>query len=329
MSLNPMVPGVFSAQAPYAMIAQALADASEPLDAMCLGLTWTYCKSQRGLGFAMSPGLPSRTLAWPGTVRGRATGDVAGWLSSWDPFEACVGLAAANAAINGPCNPVLQQAEPLACATPSANLSVFEYFRPRLEGKKVVIIGRYPGLDTLTTGMQVSVLERVPGVSDLPDPAAEFMLPEADWVFITASSLANKTFPRLAQLSQQAVTVLMGPSLPWLSGWADFGIDYLAGVQVVNPEAAMQIAAEGGGMRLFGDGVRYALADIGLVRMQALKQEIASCYERRLQLKNQMTQWYEAGNTSRFPDYSALLAIDETLSRLDLCYKRQWDARCA
>jgi uncharacterized protein len=76
-------------------------------------------------------------------------------------------------------------------------------------------------------------------------------------VFLTATSIVNKTFPRLVELSQNAKLVLMGPTLPWLPELADMGINYLAGVAVTQPEALRQTIAEGGGTRIFDTGVQY------------------------------------------------------------------------
>jgi len=68
----------------------------------------------------------------------------------------------------------------------------------------------------------MQVLERQPGPGDLPDPMAEYLVPEADWVLLTAISIPNKTFPRLAELSHDAKLVLMGPTVPWLEEPAEF-----------------------------------------------------------------------------------------------------------
>jgi len=87
----------------------------------------------------------------------------------------------------------------------------FEHFLPQLKDKKVVVIGRYPGIERYAEAFNLSILERQPVHNDFPDPACEFLLPDADWVFLTASSITNKTFPRLAELAQNATTVLMGP----------------------------------------------------------------------------------------------------------------------
>lgn len=219
-----------------------------------IGLTWTLCRAD-GLGLCMSPGVPTRTLSWSGTLTQRTIAEVAPWVQAWDSYQACVGMAAINAAINGT-SPLVAQAQPLVPTGPG-NLAVFEYFLPRMRGQRVVVIGRYPGLGAYEQELGLTVLERQPIASDLPDPACEYVLPEADWVFLTATSIANKTFPRLVELSQRARIVLMGPTVPWLAEFADMGIAYLAGVAVTDPLALRQTIAEGGGTRIFETGVQY------------------------------------------------------------------------
>ncbi|MEW6445811.1 MAG: Rossmann-like domain-containing protein [Pseudomonadota bacterium] len=323
----------FDPHAPYACLLDAVGSSGRAdvgVDSVMLGLTWTSCRAGGGFGLAMSPALSTRVLPWPGTLAGRPLGELASWVRAWNPHEATVGLAAANAAINVPGNALMALAEPLERDTDdsaSGNLAVFEYFRPRLSGLKVAVIGRYPGLERVLEGLDATVLERAPGEGDLPDPAAEYLLPQADWVFLTSTALINKTFPRLAALSRDAVTVLMGPSTPWLAEWSVFGIDFLAGVRVVDAERAGRVVAEGGGTRLFGEGLHYAVADIGQARMAALKAEIAETYARITALKAEMTAWYGGGNTRRFSGYSDLSALEKRLSRLDSAYTRQWNAR--
>lgn len=321
--------------APYRMLELRLATLAgeqpgaimEPVQRLSVGLTWTSCRSAGGLGFAMTLGGQTRVLPWPGTIAGKPLPELADWLfSRWDPIETAVGLAAVNAMINRPTNSLLQAAEPVTAEGPG-NLSVFTHFRPRLDRRKIVVIGRYPGLDTLLEGLDVTVLERLPGSGDLPDTAAEYVLPRADWVFLSATTLMNRTFPRLAALSRNAVTVLMGPSTPWLADWADYGIDFLAGVEVTDPDRAEQTAMEGGGTRLFENGVRYRIADIGQARMDGVKQEIAGLYARREKLKQDMNAWFEGGADRPFPGMRDLESLDLKLSGMDMLYKRLWDAR--
>lgn len=319
------MPAPDAATAPYDFVRQSAVECEDVVERACIGLTWTTCRTPNGLGFAMSPGIASRTLPWPGTLEGRPLLDLAAWFTSWDPFEATVGLAACNAALNNPGNVLMKDAVPVRSQAPG-NLAVFEHFRPRLKGQRITIIGRYPGIDSVLEGLDVTVIERQPGAGDLPDPAAEFVLPQSDWVFITATSLINKTFHRLCELSSDAVSVLMGPSTPWLAGWSDYGIDYVAGVQITDADKAEQIAAEGGGTRLFEGGVYYAVADISENRLTTLRIEIQQTVERRNVLKSQMSEWYDSGNKGRFPAFDELEDINSKLSRLDTCYKRLWDA---
>lgn len=233
------------------------AGGAEPVQRLCLGLNWTVAQVADSCGFAFSPKQVPRTLSWAGTLAGQQSDRLRPWLLSWNSVEAAVGLAVLNATVNRD-SACLRAAQPLRGEAPG-HLRVFAYFRPQLEGRRVIVIGHYPGLDQLWADLPYQCLERNQQDGDLPDAAAEFVLPHADWVFITASSLANKTLPRLLELSRHARVVLMGPSLPWLEGWREFGVDYLAGVCVLDASGAQQVAAEGGGTRLFAGPVEYAL----------------------------------------------------------------------
>ena len=245
----------------YDLLLDHAAATDDVAEDLVMGLVWTLCRGAHGTGLAMTPAAAPRTLPWPGTLAGRALAQLAPWLRDWDPHTASVGLAAVNAVINTADNPLLGRARPLDRHAPG-NLAVFAHFLPQLAGRRVVVIGRYPGLDALARELDVTVLERQPGPGDLPDPACEYLLPQADWVFLTASSLANKTFPRLAELARGATTVLMGPGTPWLAELAAFGIDHLAGVGITDPEQLRRTVAEGGGTRLFEGGVHYRLASL-------------------------------------------------------------------
>ncbi|WP_020159884.1 DUF364 domain-containing protein [Methylobacter marinus] len=294
---------------------------------LTVGLVWTACKAQRDgdsvLGLAMSPGLPTRTLAWPGTLAGKTLGELAGWITDWEPYKATVGMAAINCSLNARELPAGLTLQP----TPGlGNLAVFEHFLPQLQGKKVVVIGRYPGIERYAEQIDLHIIERQAMHGDYPDPACEFLLPDADWVFITASSLINKTFPRLAELARDAVTVLMGPTVPWLPEFHDFGIDYLAGIEVTNSDSLYRTAAEGGGVRIFENGAHYRIVELNPVNSMAwLKAQIAQCYAEKEQLTQAMEAWYGASRPGRYPAFTRLSQITTRLSRMDSSYKNLWD----
>lgn len=295
------------------------------VDNLMIGLVWTICKTQdqAGLGLAMSPGHATRTLSWSGSLTGKPITDLAAWILDWNPYQAAVAMAAINSCINSRPLPESVILQPEA---DHANLAVFDHFLPQLHHKKVVVIGHYPGIERYQDLMQLSILEKQPAADDLPDSACEFLLPTADWVFLTASSLPNKTFPRLAELAWNAKTVLMGPTVPWLPQLHEFGIDYLAGVEITDPQALYHTAAQGGGVKIFSQGLRYRIAELTpKTSLNWLKQQIADCATERTELKQQMESWYAAGQSQRFAKTKLLERVDARLSRLDSSYKVLWD----
>ena len=147
-------------------------------------------------------------------------------------------------------------------------------------------------------------------------------------MFLSASTIPNKTFPRLASLAASAVTVLMGPTLPWLPELHEFGIDYLAGIEVSDAERLFATAIEGGGVRIFETGVRYKVVDLTLeTQLSWVKAHIAEVYAEKGALTAAMEAWYEGGNIKRFPQYAQLNDLSARLSRLDSVYKARWDAQ--
>lgn len=287
-----------------------------------IGLVWTCCEAGAA-GLAMSPGVPTRTLPWAGTLRGRPVAELARWARSFEPYPAAVGLAAANAAINRRHGP------PGGLGLGPGNLAVFEHFLPFIQGKKTVVIGRYPGLDAFAEAhrLDLTVLERSPGPGDVDAAACEYLLPEAEWVFLTASSIANKTFPRLAELARGATTVLTGPSAPWLPDLHHFGVDFLAGVEILDAEALRAVVAEGGGVRLFDGAVRYRVSPLDAKAAAAWSRRlIAEALAEKEALTAAMEDWHRRGGPGRFPRQAELEAAHLVLSRLDTCFKRLWDA---
>lgn len=217
-----------------------------------VGLNWILVRS-RATGLVMTPleGHPRIKLA--GEIKGMPVRELAGYIKSWNNFEAALGLAAVNSVLNTP-----EQVESL-CGQPLSSqpqVSAFTYFQEQVKGKKVTVVGHFPDLDPLARNCKLTILERRPRNGDLPDPACEYILPEQDYVFITATTLINKTFPRLVQLSRRARVILVGPSTPLTSVLFHYGVDTLAGTVVVEPELIQRVVQEGGCLEIFKRGGR-------------------------------------------------------------------------
>jgi uncharacterized protein (DUF4213/DUF364 family) len=88
-------------------------------------------------------------------------------------------------------------------------------------------------------------------------------LPEQDYVFISASTMVNKTLPRLLALSEKAWTVLVGPSATLSPLLFDFGVNDLSGFIVRENEMCLEAVREGNRVRQFQSGVmvNYCLQD--------------------------------------------------------------------
>lgn len=99
------------------------------------------------------------------------------------------------------------------------------------EGKTIALIGHLKlRSEELEGAKQVYIIERDPRDGDFPDSACEYILPECDITIITGSAAINKTMPRLLELSKNAKTVVIGPTVPMCPQLKSLGIDRLAGM---------------------------------------------------------------------------------------------------
>jgi uncharacterized protein (DUF4213/DUF364 family) len=228
-------------------------DTGDTIRAFAGGLHWFAVRTEQSLGVAMGPaeGLDSVSLA--GQVAGHNLRSAASLAKSWNWADASLGMACINAYHNSAAR-VNAWAGTACLAADQGN--VFEILLPRLRGKKVVVVGHFRGLDALAACCELTVLERQPRGNDLPDPACELVLPAADYVIITGTTMLNKTLPRLLALARHAYVVLAGPSTTLWPGWFDHGVDMLAGLIVEEPDRVFRQVQEGGAHHFFGQGAR-------------------------------------------------------------------------
>ena len=85
--------------------------------------------------------------------------------------------------------------------------------------------------------------------------------------------------------------------------------------------------AEGGGIRIFGNGVRYVVADTGEEKLNAIKKQIAEIVAKRDYLKSQIEAWQSGVAMYPMPQVRELEQLDRELSDLDSRYKHLWDSR--
>ncbi|MFN2225459.1 MAG: Rossmann-like domain-containing protein [Anaerolineae bacterium] len=192
-------------------------------------------------------GGPWPAVREPGRLHGRSGRELAGLLHSERILEASIGMAAFNA--------LLQVDE-----GPLTEANAEDYILRHGTGKRVAIVGHFPFIDRVrAAAAECWVLELRPGPGDLPADQADVVLPQADVVALTGTSLLNHTFDDLRALCRpDAFVLLLGPSVPMVPLLFDLGMDALSGTLVDDPARVLLSVGQGASFRQIkrGGGLR-------------------------------------------------------------------------
>jgi uncharacterized protein (DUF4213/DUF364 family) len=159
-------------------------------------------------------------------------------LRSPSSLEASIGMAAFNA---------LLDVDEGSCAEVNAREVVLE----RGAGRRVAIVGHFAFVEQVRqAAAECWVLELHPRPGDLPAGRATEVLPQADVIALTGTSLINHTFDDLIGLCRpDAFVILLGGSAPLASVLFDRGVDAVSGTRVVDVPAALQAVGQGATFR--------------------------------------------------------------------------------
>jgi uncharacterized protein (DUF4213/DUF364 family) len=213
------------------------------VESCLIGAVWTGVRSAAGSGLAMTAGLDLPYQSVVGKARGAPLREFGERVKSWELFTATIGMAAVNSYIN---TAGYQEAVQQHVMSIAPHNSIFDYFEDKINGKKVAFIGHLPGAENYREICEVKILERNPQHGDLLDPAGEYILPGQDVVFISGTTIANKTLPRLLQLCRNAFVILWGPSSPLTPILFDYGVDVVSSFVIRDSDEAWRVVAEGG-----------------------------------------------------------------------------------
>lgn len=226
----------------------------------CVGAHWTYVEADSGVGISKS-------------VRGGSHGSfhedpcsldlktLAALAKSWNWLEASLGVAAINAWYST-AERVQAMGGSVALEHAGRAGNPFSALQDAYAGKKVTVIGHFPNVDRMQGTCDLTVLERdCTSALDTPDSACEFVLPEQDFVFMTGTTLTNKTIVRLLELCRAKdgpKVALIGPSTPAAEVMIAAGATYLAGSVVVDAASA-KAAVKGGTKQQWRAGIKKFL----------------------------------------------------------------------
>ena len=173
-----------------------------------------------------------------GHLHQRSARELAESARSDSLLEASVGLAAINA---------LLDVDEDACVEMNAEQVILE----QGAGKDVVVVGHFPFIPRVReAARQLWVLEKRPSEGDLPAEAAADVIPQADVVAITGTSLINHTFEELMALCRPDTFILvLGPTTPLSPILFDHGAEVISGTLVTDPETVLRYVSQGASFR--------------------------------------------------------------------------------
>jgi uncharacterized protein (DUF4213/DUF364 family) len=159
---------------------------------------------------------------------------LAQYAKSESLLEASIGMAAINA---------LLEVDESRCV----ELNAEEVILKHGAGKNVAIVGRFPFIPRVReVAKKLWVLEKRPVEGDLPAEVAAEVLPQADVVGITGTSLINHTFEGLVKLCRpDALVIVLGPTAPLSPVLFDYGVDVVSGSKVVDVETVLRCIGQG------------------------------------------------------------------------------------
>jgi uncharacterized protein (DUF4213/DUF364 family) len=155
-------------------------------------------------------------------------------------LEASIGLASINSVL-----PVSES----ACV----DLNAEEEIRTLGEGKRVAIIGHFPFVRRLSEVTKELWVFELPGrdrPGDITSDEIKTILPQAEVVAITSTTLINHTLGQILSLTPSAACkIMLGPSTPLSPVLFDHGMDILSGSLVVDRDRMLDCICQGANFR--------------------------------------------------------------------------------
>jgi uncharacterized protein (DUF4213/DUF364 family) len=181
---------------------------------------------------------PEAVVQNAGALCGRGSLEIVELARSTSLIERSIGLATINA---------LVAPRPEDCV----DLNAEEVIARHGKDRNVVIVGSFPFVPRLRQRVgELAVLDMRQGSGGLPAEAAGEVVPHADVLAVTATSLLNGTFDGLMALRKPgAHVVMLGPSTPLSPVLFDHGVQLLSGSVVENIDPVLMAVSQGANFR--------------------------------------------------------------------------------
>ena len=118
-------------------------------------------------------------------------------------------------------------------------------------GRRVAVVGHFPFVERIRREAgECWVLELMPQPGDEPAERAKNLIPRADVVAMSGTTLINHTFENLIKLCRpDAFVLLVGASAPLTPLLFDCGVDAICGTRVVSVEDVVRAVSQGATFR--------------------------------------------------------------------------------
>lgn len=174
----------------------------------------------------------------PGFLLDKTSRELAHLAYSESILEAAIGMATINS---------LLEVDLHSCI----ELNAADLILEKGQGKRVAIVGHFPFLPRVREKVKVLwVIEKNPREGDFTENEADRLIPQADLVAITGTSLTNHTLAHLLELCDpKAYIVMLGDTVPLSPILFDYGVDALSGTKVVDADLALRCVSQGANFR--------------------------------------------------------------------------------
>lgn len=216
---------------------------SEIVKDVRVSTVWTAVQTHN-VGISLTYSTMYDEVEEAGSMKGRPAKELLNYLNTFNLTKVSIGLATLNSLI----------------PTPSKyeTFNILDYIESIADNKRVVFVGHFCGVERIRPkAKELIVLERAPREGDTIDTAAFYVIPDADIVAITGSTLANKSLEGLLTLKRKGLTILFGPSTPPSQVLFDYGIDVIGASVVKNEQFVLDAISEGGKLSNFKKHLEY------------------------------------------------------------------------
>lgn len=227
-----------------------------PVRSVLVGAHWTLVCSRRcGLASTLLDDHPHghSQVREVGRLHLKSARGLAEFAASDNLLEASIGLAAINSMVEVDESRTIEG-------------SAAEVLAARGRGRSVALVGHFPFIPELKDKVgELWVIEQNPVEGEYPAETAADVIPRADLVALTGTTLINQTFDGLMALCRSDAQVLvLGPSTPLSPVLFEHGVQIVSGALVTDEEAVLRAVSQGANFRqLHHQGVRLVTIEKG------------------------------------------------------------------